>query len=412
MKVKYLFQISTKNVGINKSRSVLTVLGIVIGIASIIVIMSLGDGASRLITDQIKGIGSQTIAIEPGREPTSPTDFAQMFSDSLKPKDLDALRIKENVPGLVEVMPEVYGGVTGSYENETYRFTILGASDVMVKIMDIKLSQGVFMNEDQVREASGVAVVGGKVKEKLFGADDALGKKIKVKGVNLRVIGVIAKQGGSSLMNFNDMVFVPYTTAQKYILGTKHYNEVIVMADPNIPLNQTVQDIKTTLRISHNITDPTKDDFYVNTSADLLKRISSVTTALTIFLASVAAISLIVGGIGIMNIMLVSVTERTREIGLRKAIGATEGNILLQFLFEAVILTFIGGIVGVFLGAAVSVLFAFAINHFSTIVWTYSFPVNGALLGIGVSTVIGLIFGIFPARRAAKKNPIEALRYE
>jgi putative ABC transport system permease protein len=412
MKLKYLLQIAIKNVAINKSRSLLTVLGIVIGIASIIVIMSLGAGASELITDQIEGMGSQTIAIEPGREPTSPTDFAQMFSDSLKPKDLEVLQLKENVPGLDEIMPEVYGGVTGSYENETYRFTIVGASEVMQTIMDIKMAQGVFMNEDQVREASSVAVIGGKVKEKLFGPDDAIGKKIKVKGVNLRIVGVIAKQGGSSFMNFDDMVFTPYTTAQRYILGTKHFNEVIVLADPNIPLAQTVQDIKTTLRISHNITDPTKDDFYVSTSADLLERVSSITTALTIFLASVAAISLIVGGIGIMNIMLVSVTERTREIGLRKAIGATEGSILFQFLFEAVILTFIGGIVGVLFGAAVSVAFAFAINHFSTIVWTYVFPINGAILGIVVSTIIGLVFGIFPARRAAKKNPIEALRYE
>ncbi len=412
MKLKYLFHIAVKNVGINKSRSLLTVLGIVIGIASIIVIMSLGAGASQLITDQISGIGSQTIAVHPGREATSPTDFAQMFSDSIKQKDVDALLVKENVPGIIAVMPEVYGGVTGSYENETYRFTILGASDVLVRMMDIKLSEGVFMSEDQVRDASSVAVIGGKVRDELFAGDDPVGKKIKVKGVNLRIIGVIAKQGGSSLMNFDDMVFTPYTTAQRYILGTKHYNELAILADPSIPLETTVQDIKTTLRISHNITDPEKDDFNVNTAADLLDRISSITTALTIFLAAVASISLIVGGIGIMNIMLVSVTERTREIGLRKAIGATETNILLQFLFEAIILTFAGGIIGVLFGAAVSVMFAYAINHFSTIVWTYSFPVKGALIGIGVSTFIGLIFGIFPARHAAKKNPIEALRYE
>ncbi len=412
MKLKHLFQISIKNVGINKSRSFLTVLGIVVGIASIIVIMSLGAGASRLITDQISGIGSQTIAVHPGREATSPTDFAQMFSDSIKQKDVDALLVKENVPGIVAVMPEVYGGVNGSYENETYRFTILGASDVLVRMMDIKLSEGVFMSEDQVRDASSVAVIGGKVKDELFGLDDPLGKKIKVKGVNLRIIGVISKQGGSSLMNFDDMVFVPYTTAQRYILGTKHYNELAILADPSIPLETTVQDIKRTLRISHNITDLEKDDFNVNTAADLLDRVSSVTTALTIFLAAVASISLIVGGIGIMNIMLVSVTERTREIGLRKAIGATEGDILLQFLFEAVILTFAGGVIGVLFGAAVSVIFAFAINHFSTIVWTYLFPINGAFLGIGVSTFIGLVFGIFPARHAAKKNPIESLRYE
>ncbi|MCK9352145.1 MAG: FtsX-like permease family protein, partial [Candidatus Pacebacteria bacterium] len=199
---------------------------------------------------------------------------------------------------------------------------------------------------------------------------------------------------------------------QTYILGTKHFNEIIVQADPSIPLEQTVSDIKTTLRISHNITDPEKDDFYVSTAADLLDRIGTVTTALTVLLASVAAISLIVGGIGIMNIMLVSVTERTREIGLRKAIGATENEILSQFLAEAVILTAIGGIIGVLFGAFVSFCFAWAINQFSTISWTFIFPLRGAVLGIGVSSFIGLVFGIVPARRAAKKEPIEALRYE
>lgn len=213
-------------------------------------------------------------------------------------------------------------------------------------------------------------------------------------------------------MNFDEMVFVPYTTAQNYILGTKYYNEIHVLASPDIPIDQTVQDIKTTLRISHGITDPTKDDFYISTQADMLDRISTVTLALTVLLSSVAGISLLVGGIGIMNIMLVSVTERTREIGLRKAIGATEEEVMYQFLTEAVILTFIGGVVGVLAGTAVSVAFAFGINYFYALDWTFTFPVNGALLGIGVSTFIGLVFGIFPARRAAKKNPIDALRYE
>jgi putative ABC transport system permease protein len=411
MKLKHIIKISSKSIVVNKSRSALTILGIVIGIASIIAIMSLGDGASALIKSQIEGIGSQTIAIEPGGEPTSVTDMAQMFTQSLKQKDIDSLKTKENVPGLKSIMPEVYGGVSGSYENETYRFTVVGVSELMQSIMNLEIDKGIFISEDDVKQSANVAVLGAKVKTKLFGADDPIGKKIKIKGVNLRIIGVLSSKG-SSLMSMDEMVAVPYTTAQKYILGTKHFNEIIVLADPSIPINQTVSDIKSTLRISHDITDPTKDDFHVSTAADILEKIGTVMTALTILLASVAAISLLVGGIGIMNIMLVSVTERTREIGLRKAIGATESEILSQFLAEAVILTAIGGIIGVLFGAFVSLCFAFAINTFSTIDWIYIFPIRGAVIGIIVSTTIGLIFGYFPARRAAKKEPIVALRYE
>jgi putative ABC transport system permease protein len=411
MRLKHTIGISWKSVVVNKSRSALTILGIVIGIASIIAIMSLGDGASALIREQIEGIGSQTIAIEPGREPTSVTDMAMMFSTSLKQKDIDALKIKENVPGLVAVMPEVYGGVTGSYENETYRFTVVGVTELVTSMLDMYPDQGQFFTEDDVKQSASVAVLGSKVKNKLFGADDAIGKKIKIKGINLRIVGVLPSKG-SSMMSFDDMVAVPYTTAQKYILGTKHFNEIIVQADPSIPISQTVSDIKTTLRISHDITDPTKDDFYISTAEDIMNKIGTVMTALTILLACVAAISLVVGGIGIMNIMLVSVTERTREIGLRKAIGASEHEILSQFLTEAIILTALGGLVGVLFGAFISFCFALAIDNFSTIDWTFIFPIRGAVIGIAVSTTIGLVFGYFPARKAAKKEAIEALRYE
>lgn len=412
MRIKHTIKSAFKSIAINRSRSILTILGIVIGIASVIVIVSLGNGATKLIMSQVEGIGSQTIAIEPGREPKTPTDVAQMFSDSLKPKDIELLKKKENVPGLSEIMPEVFGGVVGSYENETYRFTVFGVSDAMPRIMDLGEMEGSFLTEDDVKESGSVAVVGAKVKEELFGQSDAIGKKIRVKGVNLRIIGVLPKKGTGSLMSFDEMVIVPYTTAQKYILGTKHYNEVIVLADSNVPLEDTVRDIKTTLRESHGITDPERDDFYVSTQADLLKRLSTITLALTLLLASVAGISLLVGGVGIMNIMFVSIIERTREIGLRKALGATRGDILRQFLAEAVLLTFIGGVTGVLFGALFAFIFSFVINHATAIEWAYSFPVGGAILGLGVSTFIGLVFGIYPARKAAQKDPIEALRYE
>jgi putative ABC transport system permease protein len=412
MRLKHTVKTALKNVAINRSRSTLTILGIVIGIASVIVIVSLGDGATALITSQIEGIGSRTISIEPGREPTTPTDVAQIYGDSLKQKDIEFLKRKENAPGLLEIMPEVYGGVVGSYENETYRFTILGATDALRRIMDLGEIQGDFLTEDQVKESASVAVLGAKVKEKLFGQSDALGKKVRIKGLNFRIIGILPQKGSSSLFSFDDMVVVPYTTAQNYILGTKHFNQIIALAATNIPFEETVRDVKNTLRESHGISDPSKDDFHVGTQADLLKRIGTVTLTLTLLLASVAGISLIVGGVGIMNIMFVSIMERTREIGLRKALGATNGNILAQFLTEAILLTFIGGVAGVFFGALVSFVFSLAINHTAGIAWAFSFPVKGAMLALGVSAFIGLVFGIYPARKAAKKNPIEALRYE
>ena len=208
------------------------------------------------------------------------------------------------------------------------------------------------------------------------------------------------------------MVIVPYTTAQQYILGIKHFQHIIVEADSEANIAQTVEDIKITLRNSHNITDPEKDDFNVSSQADAMAMVSTIMNILTLFLAAVAAISLIVGGVGIMNIMLVSVTERTREIGLRKAIGATDKNILFQFLLESVVLTASGGIIGIILGASFSFLTSLTLSKFWNLNWAFVFPVQAALLGFGVSAFVGLIFGLYPARQASKKSPIEALRYE
>ncbi len=210
----------------------------------------------------------------------------------------------------------------------------------------------------------------------------------------------------------NTVAIVPYTTAQRYILGIKYFNHIIIEADSEANIGETVEDIEITLRNSHNITDPGKDDFNVNSQADAMKTVSTITDVLTLFLAAMAAISLLVGGIGIMNIMLVSVTERTREIGLRKALGATDQNILTQFLLEAVTLTALGGLIGIFLGATLSLLISFILSSFLAVDWAFTFPVGAALLGLGVAAFVGLVFGIYPARQASKKSPIEALRYE
>ncbi|MDO8429943.1 MAG: ABC transporter permease [bacterium] len=410
---KYNLKTALRGLEANKSRSSLTILGIVIGITAIMMVMSLGEGAQNLILSQIQTIGSKTIAILPGRQPKGIMDsLGTMFGDSLKERDVEALKKKSNVPNLAKIMPLVFGSASATYQNESYRLTIFGVDDLVVKIYDLEIENGDFFTGEDVKGRADVVVIGSKVKEELFGSSEAIGQKIKSKGRSLRVVGVLKKKGSGSMVNFDDAVFIPYSTAQQYLFGIKYYHRIIVEADSENNVSRTVEDIKITLRNMHNITDPEKDDFYIETQEGMMSMVSTVTSALTLFLAAVAAISLLVGGVGIMNIMLVSVTERTREIGLRKAIGATEKNILTQFLLEAVLLTATGGFIGIVLGASLSFLTSLVLSKYANLEWVFVFPVLAAFLGLGVSAAVGLVFGLYPARKAAQKNPIEALRYE
>lgn len=396
----------------NKSRSALTILGIVIGITAIILVMSVGQGAEDLILNQVRGLGSQTIIIEPGREPSGPSSFSELFTDSLKQKDADALRKLSNVQGLKELTPVITQMASIAFENETTRTNVIGASEFIAKILDISPDQGSFFTDEDLRQKTNVAVVGSEIKNKLFGPSDALGKKIKVKGMTFRIVGILSPKGQISIFNADDMVIIPYTTAQQYLFGTNHFNSIIAQAETEDMVPRVVQDTKLTLRETHNIDDPDKDDFHITTQADAAERVKTITGILTILLVSVAAISLIVGGIGIMNIMLVSVSERTREIGLRKALGATEKDIMVQFLLEAIMLTALGGIIGIALGAAFSFLTSIILSKIISLGWTFTFPLFAAVLGLGVAGFIGLVFGLYPARKASLKSPMEALRYE
>ncbi|HAT68608.1 MAG: hypothetical protein A2481_00295 [Candidatus Yonathbacteria bacterium RIFOXYC2_FULL_47_9] len=412
MTFKHSIQTAYKGLEANRSRSLLTILGIVIGVAAIILVMSLGEGAQNLILGQIQGMGSKTIIVVPGREPKGPADAAQVLSDSLKERDLDALKRKENVPTLKTIMPLVFGGDSSSHENETYRLTIFGATPLIETIFDLPVEQGSYFTEEDVRGRTSVVVIGTKVKKELFGDSEALGEKIKIKGRSFRIVGILPEKGQVSFFNFDEAAIVPYTTAQDYIFGIKYFHRIIVESEDEGTIARTVDDITATIRETHDITIADKDDFFVETQADLASRLSTITSILTAFLAAVAAISLVVGGIGIMNIMLVSVTERTKEIGLRKALGATYSDILTQFLLEAVMLTGIGGIVGILTGASLAFIISLVLTNVLALSWSFSFPVSAAILGLGVSGLIGLVFGIYPARTAAKKSPIEALRHE
>ncbi len=412
MTYRHLFKTSLTGLTTNRSRSFLTILGIVIGITAIMLVVSLGAGAQNLILGEVQGLGTNTIAIIPGQISTSPSNVSALYSDSLKPKDVTALLNKSNVPDLVSLMPVVIGSDPASYGSNTYQVTVFGATDLMASIFNLVPAEGQFFDQSDVDSMTSNIVIGSDVAKYLFDTQDPLNQSINIKGHNFRIEAVLPKSGGGTLFDFDGMVIMPYTTAMTYVTGQKFYNRIITQASSDAAVPATAEDIKLTLEESHNITDPTKDDFTVQTQQSLANTLGTITSALTYFLVAVASIALFVGGVGIMNIMLVSVTERTREIGLRKALGAKDKDILSQFLLEAVLLTVIGGLVGIILGASLAFIIAFALSHFLAINWQFVFPWSGAILGLSVSAVIGLVFGGYPARQASKKSPIEALRYE
>jgi len=414
MSLKYIFKIAIGNIMSHKSRSSLTALGIIIGVTSIIIIMSIGNGAKDLIVREITSLGADIIWIEPGREPSGPSDIASaIFSKTLKDRDIAALRKKTNVPGIKEIAPAVVVPGAVAYRGETYRPLIMGFSaEFMGSVFNIYPDEGVYFDDIAIKNRERVAVIGDKVRRELFGESDAVGEIIKINNKSFKVVGVLTEKGQVLFFNIGEVVLIPPSTAQTYLLGTDFYNEVWVRVEDVDTIPSIVRDIEFTLREMHNITDPEKDDFYILTQESLLDQVESIINILTITIASIVAIALVVGGVGVMNIMLVSVTERTREIGLRKAVGATERDIVLQFLFEASILAFAGGVLGVILGTAISYIVMLVFAQVTGITLSFVFPFFAIGLGVFVSTAVGLIFGIYPAREASLKNPIEALRYE
>ena len=407
-----IITISRRGLIQNNLRSLLTILGIVIGIAAIIIVTSVGQAAQQLVVNQFSGLGSRTVLVGAGREPKGPSDLFEFFTNTLKDRDVKALINRSNVPQFTEVTPVIFQVDSASFEGETVRGTLIGASENIFPIFEIFPETGRAFIEQEVEEGASVIVLGSDVKNELFGPSDPIGEKIRIRNQLFRVIGIINPTGNIGAFNVNDFMAIPYTTMQRYLVGIDYYHRIIGRVAAEDQMKEAVENINATLRELHGISDPSKDDFFIDTQANAVERVGLVANIFTALLIAVATISLIVGGIGIMNIMLVSVTERTKEIGLRKALGAKRSDILIQFLLEAIILTVSGGIIGVFLGVVFSYFASLILSRLIGEGWQFIISPYAVTAGVAISGAIGLIFGMYPAIQASKKSPLEALRYE
>jgi len=407
MTILDIFQETYTALSANKARSGLTVLGIVIGISSVIAMVSIGQGAQGSIQSSIQSIGSNLIMVTPGtqRGPGFQVSAGRGSARTLSQADADAV-LKE-ITSAQAVAPELSARYQVTSKGKNTNTSIIGTNGSYPEVRNVEIEEGVFISDDNSRSLSKVAVLGPTTRDDLFGEGaGAVGQSIRIKGIEFKVVGITKAKGGSGFGSQDDMIFIPLTSAQRFLAGDSYVTTISVKAPDTESMTIIQEQITNLLLDRHNISDPQAADFSTLNQQDIVATASSITQTFTILLAAVAGISLVVGGIGIMNMMLTTVTERTREIGLRKAIGAKRRDINLQFLSEAVALTFVGGLIGVALGWSIS----FAVKYFGILETSVS--LFSVLLAFGVSAAIGIIFGYYPARRAAALNPIEALRYE
>ena len=413
--IKQAVNTSTKSLLANKARSFLTMLGIIIGVGAVIVIISVGAGAQSLILAQVKSLGTNIVGILPGNsgEDGPPASAMGIVITTLTYEDVMALKLKKNVPNVEEVLAYSTAAATLEWGTHSTEGTVSGCTVGYLDVEGGEIAKGRFFTSDEERNLSKVVILGSEVKDELFGESDAVGQKIKIKKNSFEVIGIMEERGTVAFQNYDDKILVPIYTVQKLIAGVNHVSMARIKIDSPDNTDRAIEDIKITLRERHDITnqDGKDDDFTVRSAAQALDMITTVTDALKYFLAAMAALSLFVGGIGIMNIMLVSVTERTREIGLRKAIGAKNKNIMNQFLLEAIAVTSLGGVIGILGGFVLSYIIA-VVAQVLGYDWEFLVSPLSIILGVGVSTTIGIIFGIYPAKKASQLEPVEALRYE
>ncbi|MCF7834168.1 MAG: ABC transporter permease [Candidatus Pacebacteria bacterium] len=391
----------------NKVRTGLTMLGIVIGISSVIAMVSIGKGAQSTIETNIQSIGSNLIQVIPGVQGGAGSQVSQGRGTAKTLTYDDALNIKEKISSIKAVAPELSGRYQITGKGTNTNTSVVGVTADYSDVRNISIAEGSFISEQHFRGMSKVAVLGPTTRDDLFGEGVyVIGQNIRINNIQFKIIGVTTSKGGSGFLNQDDRVFIPLTSAQKFLAGDPYLSNISVQVLDNSLMAESQIQITNLLLELHNISDKAQPDFSILNQNDIVATASSITQTFTILLGAVAGISLLVGGIGIMNMMLTTVTERTREIGLRKAIGAKRKDINLQFLIEAVVITLLGGIIGVLLGSIAS----FFIN-LSGLIQT-KISLNSILLAFSVSAVIGVAFGYYPARRASNLNPIDALRYE
>ena len=397
-----LFKMALRSLIANTMRTFLTALGMIIGVASVISMISIGEGARQQTLSTIEKFGTNIITIKPGRKKNR-----HVSSDTVKTLKLsDAKAIEKNIPLITGVAAQVYRSAQLKYGSKNTNTTVRGTGEKYRQLSNFTIKRGRYFNQEEVHSVRKVTVIGSTVLKNLFGDTNAIGKEIKVDGNNYLVIGSTVQKGALSWFDPDDQIFIPVTTAQKRLFGIHHIQSIDVQAKQMEDLEIIKKDIDSLLRIRHGIHTDEDSDFHVQNSSQWLNSWGDAAKTFTYLLGGIAAISLLVGGIGIMNIMLVSITERTKEIGIRIAIGAKKSEIMEQFLIESVLISFIGGGLGILLGIIISRTVS-KIGGWDTIISTQSI-----ILAFGFSVGIGIFFGFYPARKAANLNPIDALRYE
>lgn len=398
-------RISFRSIRANGLRSVLTMLGIIIGVAAVIAMVAIGEGTSSSVASQINGLGSNLLIVSPGQATQGRVNLGAGSLNTLTLADAEAIEQKESVSGAA---PSVNGRGQIVWGSNNYSSSLEGTTAAFPQVRNVQVERGRFFSNFEVKQQFNVAVIGTEVANNLFSNNNTnpIGQTVQINKIPFTIIGVLKSQGSSGMTNNDDRIIIPITTAMNRLTGGKNVGTIYVSAVSSDQMEQAQQDIQSTLRSKHNLRPQAADDFRITSQTDILSTAQEVSSSMTALLSGIAAISLIVGGIGVMNIMLVSVTERTREIGIRKAIGAKRGDILRQFLIEAVTLSLIGGIVGIVLGVGAALM----VSKFGGMTTTIS--ISPILYAFLTSSLVGVVFGVYPARKAAQLKPIDALRYE